>query len=440
MTHVLLIVSGAPYGGGCGALTHRTPADNPVDSPDTSVVGPSATMTAVFALGSNGSGQLGIGHCEDVSVPKPVTLSTRPTSPIAAIAAGGNHTLLLTRDGRSVFCSGETTSGACGGLRSEGQPVFRELVSAATPLPHKSPQPSSEQPPDASTGSHPEASASDDLKITHIAATWTTTHLATPTSLYSLGTGSKGELGLGPLIVRVGSLANSLVPEFPPPGTRIVDIAAGMAHVVAVLDNGEAWGWGAARKGQLGSISGIGDQSDEAAAVVHSPRRIPGVGFKVARAACGRDFTVLFGAAETGEFTVLGNDKSRVRSWVPDALPRGWRDVGASWGSAYVLGADGAVLSWGRDDHGQLVPPGLPAIAQIAVGSEHVVALTEEGDVVAWGWGEHGNCGPLTDGKGDVRGRWNVIVSKKYVPPGMKIVGVGAGCATSWIVMEQGQP
>jgi protein ATS1 len=29
-------------------------------------------MVTVFALGSNGSGQLGIGHKEDVSVPKQV--------------------------------------------------------------------------------------------------------------------------------------------------------------------------------------------------------------------------------------------------------------------------------------------------------------------------------------------------------------------------------
>lgn len=59
----------------------------------------------------------------------------------------------------------------------------------------------------------------------------------------------------------------------------------------------------------------------------------------------------------------------------------------------------------GRDDHGQLPPPGVPRIESIAVESEHVVAFTDEREVVPLGVGEHGNCGPQNEKFRDVKGR-----------------------------------
>lgn len=85
----------------------------------------------------------------------------------------------------------------------------------------------------------------------------------------------------------------------------------------------------------------------------------------------------------------------------------------------------------GRSDHGQLPPRGLPNIEQLAAGSEHVVALTKAGEVISWGWGEHGNCGGNIDENGDVKGRWNVIPTH-HLDESMKVLGVGAGCATSF--------
>jgi len=113
--------------------------------------------------------------------------------------------------------------------------------------------------------------------------------------------------------------------------------------------------------------------------------------------------------------------------------------VGASWGSIFILHNDGKLVSWGRDDHGQLTPPQLPPVSKIAIGSEHTLALTAEGEVCAWGWGEHGNCGPgAVDG--DVKGRWNTVASSKYLPQGSAISLVGAGCATSWICLSSKKP
>ena len=372
-------------------------------------------MYLLQALGSNGSGQLGLGHKDDTSTPEPVLLpaSLTTTHPkISHIAAGGNHTLLLLSSGNLLW-SGDPTTGACGRVTATANPSitspsFRPVDLSCLPV---------------------------NSKIQHVAATWEASVVVVTSSssddtedddaaankVYSFGSGGKGELGLGERTVRAGEPTE--IPDFPPAGTRVVHLAACMGHVVAVLSNGEAWGWGNGRKGQLG---------EPAAGAVHSPRRIEGVEFKAAKAVCGREFTCLFGPPKTGEVVVLGSEKWGVRSQAPRRVI-GWKEVGAGWGSLFVLKENGALLSWGRDDHGQLAPESLGRVRHIAVGSEHALALTEAGDLVVWGWGEHGNCGPIRDNN-EEKGQQNRIASNEK---GMEITMIGAGCATSWIASER---
>ncbi|KAF0319020.1 alpha-tubulin suppressor protein aats1 [Colletotrichum asianum] len=364
-------------------------------------------MSVLFAIGSNGSGQLGIGHKEDVSVPKQaIFYPDEPESPVVKVAAGGNHTLLLTEGGQ-LWWSGDATSGACGltSTAETQEPVFQKIQLSKD---------------------GGENSATTAL----VAATWEASVIVQKdgegkaSKVYSFGAGLKGELGLGELLVR--SPSATLFKEFPPTSTEVVNLAGCMGHVIAVLSNGEAYGWGNVRKGQAGSPEGV----------IQSPRKIEGVDFKVTRAVCGKDFTCLFGAPDSGKLLVLGSDKWSIKSSAPESVPE-WQDVGASWGNVYVLKKDGELLAWGRDDHGQLPPPSLPKLSKIAIGSEHVIAFTDKGDVLAWGWGEHGNCGPQVENN-DVKGRWNVIASSRFIPPGSKITGIGAGCATSWVTITTG--
>ncbi|KAG5930586.1 hypothetical protein E4U42_006674 [Claviceps africana] len=364
-------------------------------------------MQAIYAIGSNGSGQLGIGHREDVSVPKPVRFHPAPpTSEVVSIAAGGNHTLLLTQSGE-LYWSGDGSGGACGITRgSPDVPVFQlsRLVG--------------------------EEEKNDIGPIALITATWSASFIVSRdshgkrTKLFSFGMGTKGELGAGELIVRTP--AANLVPNFPPQGAEIVDLAASMGHVVAVLDNGDAYGWGNCRKAQLGEPQDIN----------HEPRKINNINFKVTRAVCTKETTCLFSAPDSGHVCILGSDKWGIISQTPKTVSS-WVDVKSGWGAVYMLMEDGTLRGWGRDDHGQLPPTNLPGIKQIAAGSEHAVALSEDGDVLAWGWGEHGNCGPQVD-QNDVKGRWNVIASSKFIPAGSRIAMIGAGCATSWICIRSG--
>jgi protein ATS1 len=367
-------------------------------------------MLLLQALGSNGSGQLGLGHKDDVSSPEPVLLppslanSTSPTTPkVCRIAAGGNHTLLLLSSG-DLLWSGDHTTGACGQVTAadtaELRPEFRPVDLSVLP---------------------------EGSNVRHVAATWAASVVVASSGgngadvVYSFGSGEKGELGLGQGTFRASTPTQ--IPNFPPPGTQVVDISGCMGHVVAVLSNGEAWGWGNGRKGQLG---------DPLSGTVHTPRRIEAVGFRAVKAVCGREFTCLIGPAETGEIVVLGSDKWGVRSGAPGNVT-GWKEVGAGWGSVFVLKGDGTLLSWGRDDHGQLAREDLARVRHIAVGSEHALALTETGDLMVWGWGEHGNCGPIREDNGE-KGQRNRIISSEQ---GTKITVIGAGCATSWFAIEK---
>ncbi|KUJ11757.1 RCC1/BLIP-II protein [Mollisia scopiformis] len=360
-------------------------------------------MTTIYAIGSNGSGQLGIGHKEDVSVPKQVLFANDPDQPITQVKAGGNHTLLLSSG--TLYCSGDKTTGACGIVSGTSENDIRFYQLRLTS----------------------EDSTLNTTPTVFCAATWEVTVVVQKdehgrnTQLYTLGIGNKGELGQGEFLFR--SAKASLINNFPPDNLEVVDLAAAVSHVVVVLSNGDVYGWGSGRKGQLGQPEGI----------VHSPRKISQLDFKVVKAVCGREFTYLLGEPTSGRYTILGSDKAGVKSSAPEDV-RQWKDVGASWGSVFVLKQDGTLLSWGRDDHGQLAPAGLPPLSHIAIGSEHGLGLTKDGEVLVWGWGEHGNCGPDTT-DGDVQGRWNVIASSKYLPAESKISSIGAGCATSWICL-----
>ncbi|KAK6842383.1 hypothetical protein PG990_005675 [Apiospora arundinis] len=373
-------------------------------------------MAGLFALGSNGSGQLGIGHKEDVSVPKPVLFHCEPPSDaIVSIAAGGNHTVVLTETGKAYW-SGDSSKGACGitTISSADNAQFEELILA-----------------------EPETLG----PIAHIACTWDSTTCVVKDEqgkarkVYSCGTGEQGQLG----IEAKGIMEPRVIPNFPPEGTEVVHLASGMAHIVVVLDNGDVYGWGNGRKGQLGQAVTLDDGAPPAPIINFAPCKIgssSGVDFKVANAVCGQYTTCLFGEPKEGKVLVLGPDKWGLKSKAPSSTP-GWNTVDGGWGDVFVLTADGTLRAWGRDEHGQLPPPNMPKITKFVAGSEHSIAVTDSNEVISWGWGEHGNCGPQTDGpSGVVKGRWNVIASGELLPEGSQITAIGAGCATSWIYIH----
>ncbi|KAJ5402457.1 uncharacterized protein N7487_008353 [Penicillium crustosum] len=416
----------------------------------------------LFAFGSNGSGQLGIGHEEDVSTPtqclfeqsEPSQGSQISTiqntnladeSEIITIAAGGNHTLLLTTSG-SIYAAGCNEDGRCGPHGATKNPkepesdnngnilCFRRII-LSDPV-----------------------SDTEVSKFKHVSATWEGTIAVasvprrssndvvngydsdTEDRVFVFGSSPKGELGLGS--DNPTPVPGTCIPSFPPTGLRITALASGMAHSAAVLSNGDVYGWGGARKGQLG-------KENREARIAYSPVRIC-VPFFAEAVACGREFTVVSGRGRgDGQGEECGGRRG--------AIFYRYTGIAASWHGVYVHAAPGlgrvkpsttdaqtdsdsdlvggSIVAWGRNDRGQLPPPDLPTPAKLAVGSEHAIALLGDGRVAAFGWGEHGNCGPGTDSQGNVSGTYNVISLPEAVGVDGRVVGVGAGCATSWIIL-----
>jgi alpha-tubulin suppressor-like RCC1 family protein len=96
----------------------------------------------------------------------------------------------------------------------------------------------------------------------------------------------------------------------------------------------------------------------------------------------------------TGVLNVVARrPMGRLRTWgnaapsVPDVT--GVIAVAAGVEHAVALRADGTVVAWGENRHGQLqVPPDLRGVVAIAAGNYHSLALRHNGSIV--GWGENG--------------------------------------------------
>lgn len=406
----------------------------------------------LFAFGSNGSGQLAIGHTEDVSKPTECLFFTPPANndEVVQIAAGGNHTLLLTKNGH-VFAAGCNVDGRCGPPLND--PPLQQLD-------YNTPE---ENVLNFRRVLLPDPSGSLIGIFKHVSATWEGSILvaSTPNSssistentdkVFVLGSTPKGELGLGvpgPGASMQPPRPGTSIPDFPPRDTTITALASGMGHTVAALSNGHVYGWGGSRKGQLGD-------THREQKIIWNPSRIEGVSLKASGAVCGREFSVLLGDRPQGEFVLLGDLGNRwgvldtppaVESLRSGSSGAGYIDIGASWHGIYVHAAPaetktdsqgGGLLAWGRNDRGQMPPSSLPLPVQVAVGSEHVLALLPDGSVAAFGWGEHGNCGTDTNSRGNVVGSYNVVLLPDAArTAGEKVVGVGAGCATSWLVVS----
>jgi protein ATS1 len=372
----------------------------------------------LFALGSNGSGQLGIGHQDDISLPQLCIFDNasfqllEPNDKITNVVAGGNHTLVLFSSG-AVFAAGSNEVGQCGLPTSISSTNIYRRVDL-----------------------HSEAPKSGDevMLCDDISATWEASFFRTGDHIHVRGQGLKGELGLGEGVKQADEKTNVTVLSGELEGSsRVKEIKSGMSHTVVLTEDGELLGWGAARKGQLG-------HENKQEKIVWKPRHI-GIPVQAAKIAVGRDFTFVTGDKDRWHW-LLGDNKYE-SDYLPDlksfviASGEGTYDLTASWSNIYALThSDHQLNGWGRNDRGQLPPKHLPKLKSVAAGSEHCVGLTIDGHVMAWGWGEHGNCGPDTDAQANVAGgRWNMLPMP--LSEHEEVVGVGAGCATSFIIVSQ---
>lgn len=227
------------------------------------------------------------------------------------------------------------------------------------------------------------------------------------------GDNSNGNLGIGSEEAR-----NVPTPITGLDGVRSVE--AGSGHVIAVLEDGTAFGWGRNAFGQVGNAS-----TDNAT----TPQRVKLDGIKQVAPGGGhtlflREDGTVWGCG-AGFFGMLGPNNMRVHPVpVPVDAPEGIVQLVSGGSHALALLEDGTVWSWGRDDRGQLgdgeeagtrpghlvqahagveftvrnIPAqvkGLADVTYVAVGGGHSLTVHADGTLSGWGFND---CGQLGDG------------------------------------------
>lgn len=189
----------------------------------------------------------------------------------------------------------------------------------------------------------------------------------------------------------------------------IVAVAAGAHHSLALKADGTVWAWGANDRGQLGN----GTYSDSC----DNPAQVDGLSGIVAIAA-GEYHSL----AVKNDGTVWGwgdNSAYQIGRDAPPTTPTPVMkggigsvvSVAASGHRSVALKADGTVWQWGfwqiplpwgdsvywlNRYVGDAEAVGLAGVISISAGSEHSMALKNDGTVWAWGVNSHGQLGSGT--------------------------------------------
>ncbi|XP_059624484.1 ultraviolet-B receptor UVR8 isoform X3 [Cornus florida] len=217
------------------------------------------------------------------------------------------------------------------------------------------------------------------------------------------GRNQNGQLGLG-------TTEDSLVPQriaaFQ--GVSVKMVAAGAEHTAAVTEDGELYGWGWGRYGNLG----LGDRNDRLI-----PQKVSGVnGETMVLVACGWRHTI--SVSSSGGLYTYGWSKygqlghgDFVDHLIPHKLESLHESfisqISGGWRHTMALTSDGKLYGWGWNKFGQVgigdnVDHSSPVqvkfpddqkVVQISCGWRHTLAVSERNNVFSWGRGTNGQLG-----------------------------------------------
>ncbi|XP_022841811.1 ultraviolet-B receptor UVR8-like [Olea europaea var. sylvestris] len=231
----------------------------------------------------------------------------------------------------------------------------------------------------------------------------TTAFSESQSQVYSWGWGDFGRLGHG----------NSSDLFSPQPiqslqGLHIKQIACGDSHCLAVTMKGEVLSWGRNQNGQLG----LGTTEDSLL-----PQKIEGFqGISVKMITAGAEHTAA--VTEDGELYGWGWGRygnlglgDRIDRLIPEKVSSVEHEkiilVACGWRHTISVSSSGSVYTYGWSKYGQLghgdfedhlIPHKLEAlhehcICQISGGWRHTMALTTDGELYGWGWNKFGQLG-----------------------------------------------
>jgi alpha-tubulin suppressor-like RCC1 family protein len=311
----------------------------------------------VYSWGSSSSGQLGDESTTSTLVPTLLNTITGVTQ----VSAGSSHTLARLWTGQ-VYAWGSNGSGRLGDgtttqrLRPTLIPGLANIIAVAA------------------GGAHSLALASDGR-------------------VYAWGANVNGQLGLGSttsvsVATEITALAN------------VIAIAAGNSHSFAVTSTGQLYAWGLNTNSRLGD----GTTTQRLSPVLVNLSNVVSVAARqahsVALTADGRVYT--WGLGSSGQLG-LGSTATMTTPTVVPSLQASSITAGSNFTAA--VRHDGALMAWGANESGQIgdtttltrtsptVVMGPSSVSSMALGDAHALAVTPEGAVWTWGDGTAGQLG-----------------------------------------------
>ncbi|CAI0405268.1 unnamed protein product [Linum tenue] len=326
----------------------------------------------VCSWGRGEDGQLGHGDAEDRL--SPTQLSRLDGHQIASVTCGADHTTAYSDLTSEVYSWGWGDFGRLG--HGNSSDLF-------IPQPIK---------------------ALHSLKIRQIACG--DSHCLAVTmdgEVQSWGRNQNGQLGLG-------TMEDALVPHkiqaFQ--GIPIKMVAAGAEHTAAITEDGELYGWGWGRYGNLG----LGDRNDRLV-----PEKVSLANEeKMVIVACGWRHTISvsssgglysYGWSKYGQLG-HGDFEDHLTPHKLEALKESSiTQISGGWRHTMAVTSDGKLYGWGWNKFGQvgvgdnadhcspaqLKFPRDQKVVQIACGWRHTLAVTDQQNVFSWGRGTNGQLG-----------------------------------------------
>lgn len=220
--------------------------------------------------------------------------------------------------------------------------------------------------------------------------------------VYSWGNNTYGQLGDGSnvsvnLPVNISQTSDTLKDK------KIVQIAAGFYHSLAIDSKGNLYTWGRNNSGQLGNGTNINS---------NEPVYIP-TDFSVDKVTSRADHSVAIDSSGlmyswgTNNANLLGhsNGANRKPEKVSEGMMANVKAVSVSTGNNHslVLGSDKRIYAWGSNASGQLglgystnVPSLISTLSNvktISAGGGHSFAMTEDNKIYSWGYNDNGQLG-----------------------------------------------
>ena len=317
----------------------------------------------VHSFGRNEDGQLGLGHCDNISIPTPIS----NLSKIKNISCGNQFTVCVDEEGL-LWSFGDNSFGQIG--------LGENITNSNTPKQIK-----------------------DIPPATNVSCGSTFTLVITKDeNLWSFGRNSFGQLCLG-------NIDEQYVPK-QTSFSKIVNISTGYGHSFFQNSNGEIFGCGANDSGQLG----LGSFNRAEIQV----QLIPNLSTNIIQFSCGEGHS-LFLDKEGNVFSVgnnshgnlgLGHNTNLNSIEQINDIPK-IKSISCSSDSCYLLDFDGNVWCFGRNSDGQLglgdfesrnIPTRIEVfknIQQISNGfyCSHLLVKDSQNKIFVTGWNNFGQLG-----------------------------------------------